>query len=148
MTLDVRRAAIADIDALLPLVSGYRSFYRQRVDERRERAFITQHLANGTSVVFIGWNDARAVGFIQLFPTFSTVHLGPGLILEDLFVEPDARGAGVATQLLDAANAYAREIGAVGMFLETAMDNATAQRVYERNGWHREGLFVKYNAPL
>ena len=134
MALDVRRAAIADIDALMPLVSGYRNFYRQRADEQRERAFITQHLANGTSVVFIAWNAARAVGFIQLFPTFSTVYLGPGLILEDLYVEPDARGAGVATRLLDVANAYAREIGAVGMFLETAMDNTTAQRVYERNG--------------
>jgi predicted GNAT family acetyltransferase len=34
------------------------------------------------------------------------------------------------------------------MFLETAMDNVTAQRVYARAGWSREGRFYKYNAPL
>jgi RimJ/RimL family protein N-acetyltransferase len=34
------------------------------------------------------------------------------------------------------------------MFLETAVDNARAQRVYEREGWQREAQFHKYNAPL
>jgi ribosomal protein S18 acetylase RimI-like enzyme len=49
---------------------------------------------------------------------------------------------------LERAAAHAREIGATGMFLETAMDNQPAQRVYERAGWTREGRFFKYNAPL
>jgi len=43
---------------------------------------------------------------------------------------------------------YAREIGAVGLFLETAVDNLIAQRVSERSGWTKEGRFLKYNAPI
>ena len=70
------------------------------------------------------------------------------VFVSHLFVNPDVRRGGVATALLERAVAYALEIGAVGMFLETAMDNATAQAVYERAGWTREGRFYKYNAVL
>ena len=147
MHLEIERATPGDLEALLPLVSAYRVFYEQRPDATRERALIARHLESGTSTVFIARDGDRAVGFVQLFQTYSTVALGPQLILEDLFVDPIARGAGVAAKLLERAQAYAREIGSTGMFLETAMDNAAAQRVYERAGWTREGRFYKYNAP-
>lgn len=132
---------------MLPLVRGYRAFYEQEHDAPGERAFIESHLRAGSSIAFVAFDGDRAVGFVQIFPSYSTVRLAPSLILEDLFVVPGARGGGIASALLDAACDYARSVGAAGMFLETAMDNDRAQRVYERNGWTREGRFLKYNAP-
>lgn len=146
--MEIRRAGIDDVEELLPLVWGYRRFYRQDSDPVRERAFMEDHLRNGTSVAFVAEEGDDVIAFMQLFPTFSTVHLGKALILEDLFVAPSARRSGAASKLLDAAIAYAREISATGMFLETAIDNTTAQAVYEKAGWTREGHFYKYNAPL
>jgi GNAT superfamily N-acetyltransferase len=147
--MDVRidRAGTGDLEELLPLVGAYRVFYEQKPDPQRERALVAGHLAKGTSTLFLARVGGRAVGFAQLFGTYSTVGLGPQLILEDLFVDPAARGAGIATALLARASEYAREIGATGMFLETAMDNFAAQKVYERAGWRREARFYKYNAP-
>jgi GNAT superfamily N-acetyltransferase len=58
------------------------------------------------------------------------------------------RMPGVAAALLERAIDHARAIGAVAMFLETAMNNVAAQSVYERAGWTREAHFCKYNAPL
>jgi len=147
MTLSIRRATIDDVSELGPLVTAYREFYRQAPDAARERAFLAGHLERGTSVIFIARSDGAAVGFVQVFTTYSTVWLGPQLILEDLFVDPSVRRAGVGSKLIDAAVDYAREIGAVGMFLETATDNTSAQSVYERAGWTREARFLKYNAP-
>lgn len=145
----IRRATIDDLDLLLPLVRGYREFYEQTHDADGERAFMANHLSSGSSIVFIALGErGNAVGFTQLFETFSTVHLSSTLILEDLFVAREARGAGIASTLLDAAISYARESSAYGIFLETAMDNTTAQRVYERNGWSREARFYKYNGSL
>ncbi len=145
----IRRATIDDLDRLLPLVRGYREFYKQVHNAAGEREFMRRHLHADTSIVFLALSDTgEAIGFTQLFETFSTVHLSSTLILEDLFVSPDARSAGIASALLDAAISYARDGDASGMFLETAMDNTTAQRVYERNGWAREARFYKYNAPL
>jgi ribosomal protein S18 acetylase RimI-like enzyme len=146
--IDVTRATLDDLEAVLPLVSAYRAFYRQERDDGRERAFMARHLNDGTSTIYLARDErGSAVGFVQLFQTYSTVWLGPLLILEDLFVAPKARGQGVASTLLARAAQRGREIGAVGMFLETAMDNVVAQRVYERAGWERERRFCKYNAP-
>jgi ribosomal protein S18 acetylase RimI-like enzyme len=58
------------------------------------------------------------------------------------------RGHRIAGALLAKAVEHARNDGASGMFLETAYENVTAQRVYEKAGWTREGRFYKYNAPL
>jgi GNAT superfamily N-acetyltransferase len=143
----ISRAGPSDLEALLPLVAAYRVFYEQAPDARGERDYLASNLERERSTIFLARDADRVVGFVQLFQTHSTVFLGPHLILEDLFVAPEARGGGIAALLLDRALAYAREIGAAGMFLETAMDNAVAQRAYERAGWTREGRFFKYNAP-
>ena len=54
-----------------------------------------------------------AVGFALFFTTFSTFLCRPGLYLEDLFVEPDARGLGIGKALLKrlAALAVERDCG-------------------------------------
>ena len=148
MDITVARATPLDVDALLPLVRAYRAFYGQTPDEPGERRFISKHLRDVTSVVFLASEGRSALGFVQIFESWSTLRLAPMLILEDLFVEPAARGRGIAYALIDAAIAYAREAGAGGMFLETAVTNERAQEVYERAGWERERTFVKFNAPL
>lgn len=137
-----------DAAALLPLVEAYRVFYNQRPDAQGERAFIESHLRKHTSVIYIAEADGAAAGFMQLFKTYSTVHLCSSWILEDLFVNPAHRHAGVGSALLSHALQHVREDGAGGMFLETAHDNVAAQALYEKAGWVREGRFIKYNAPL
>jgi ribosomal protein S18 acetylase RimI-like enzyme len=145
----IRRATEADLDDLLPLIAAYRAFYGRPAEPAAERAFVASHLGAGTSVIFVASDAAgRAVGFAQLFPTHSTVHLGPSFVLEDLFVDPAARRSGIASSLLDRAVEHARECGAVGMFLETAADNAAAQALYRRKGWTLEERFFKFNASL
>ena len=144
----IRIAENEDLDALLPLVQAYRVFYKREPDIDRERTFVERHLQNGTSVIYLAEVGGTPAGFMQLFKTYSTVHLANAWILEDLFVAPEFRRRGVADALLAQAKQHALEDGASGMFLETAYDNEDAQRVYERAGWTREGRFYKYNAPF
>jgi ribosomal protein S18 acetylase RimI-like enzyme len=144
----IRRASLADLESLLPLVQGYRTFYKHPANAQAERRFIEKHLREGTSTIYIAEVQGHAAGFMQLFKTYSTVHLANAWILEDLFVAPQFRRRGIAEALLSAALKHARDDGASSMFLETAYDNETAQRVYERAGWTREERFYKYNAPL
>jgi ribosomal protein S18 acetylase RimI-like enzyme len=70
------------------------------------------------------------------------------LILNDLFVAPDARRRKVARKLLDAAAQFGREAGAVRLVLSTALDNVPAQTLYESAGWHRDKVFCTYQLPL
>lgn len=147
-SLTIRHATPKDSAELLPLVQAYRVFYKQQPDARREREFIESHLRKHTSTIYIALADGKAAGFMQLFKTYSTVHLCSSWILEDLFVDPQFRHHGVGRALLSHALQHVRADGAGSMFLETAYDNVAAQALYEKAGWVREGRFIKYNAPL
>jgi ribosomal protein S18 acetylase RimI-like enzyme len=60
-------------------------------------------------------------------------------------VDPLQRRSGVGRALLEAAHAFARSQGAVRVSLETAVDNHTAQRLYEALGYARDGAFHRYH---
>ena len=108
------------------------------------RAFLDARLHGDHSVIFLALVDRVPVGFMQLYPTFSSVHMGRAWRLNDLFVAPDARRTGVGGALLRRAYDYARETGAVQLTLQTARDNLTAQATYEAGGWVRDLVFVTY----
>ena len=138
MTTDICRATVADLDAVAPLFDAYRQFYGQPSDVPRARTFLAERLANGESVVLIAERESQAVGFTQLFPMFSSVRTARIWVLNDLFVAVDARRAGVARGLLDAAADFARSDGAARIVLETSIDNHAARALYRRAGWLEE----------
>jgi len=69
-------------------------------------------------------------------------------ILNDLFVSPEARRRKVGRALLAAAANFGREAGALRLVLSTALDNASAQALYESAGWQRDRVFCTYTLPL
>lgn len=136
----VREADIEDVDRLAPLFDGYRRFYRQSADLEGARRFLAERLAAGESRVFVAETaDGWPLGFVQLFPSFSSVSMKRLWILNDLFVAPDARRSGVASALMDRARQLAVETGAKGLILETESHNAPAKRLYEDLGWVLDG---------
>lgn len=142
--LQIRRATGDELAELLPLFAGYLRFYGKPVDEARIAAFLGERLRGNQSVVFMAWRGERAVGFVQLYPAFASLSLAPSWILNDLFVLPDARGLGAGRGLMAAAQQLAKETGAAELFLQTARDNTTAQRLYESLGWVRDDAFLVY----
>jgi len=84
--------------------------------------------------VLIARVDQVPVGFALFFHTFSTFLARRGLWLEDLFVYPEHRGAGIGKALLRAVAGIARERGC-GRFEWSVLDwNAPAIRFYESLG--------------
>ena len=134
----IRRAGPQDLDALAVLFDAYRRFYGQPADLARAREWLRTRMRFGESVVLIAERDGVAAGFTQLYPMFSSVRTARTWILNDLFVADDARRAGVARALLDAAAQYARDDGAAGISLETTDDNAPARALYRAAGWHED----------
>jgi len=84
--------------------------------------------------VLIAHVDRQPAGFALFFPTFSTFLARRGLWLEDLFVYPEHRGAGVGKALLRAVAALARDRGC-GRLEWSVLDwNTPAIRFYEGLG--------------
>ena len=138
MTISISRAGPADLDALAALFDAYRQFYGQPSNLAAARDWLRSRLRVGESVVLVAKCAGAAVGFVQLYPMFSSVRMARTWILNDLFVAPAARRGGVARALLEAAAAFAREDGAVGLSLETGRDNAAARALYRAAGWHED----------
>ena len=145
--IDVRRAGIGDLDELTRLFDGYRVFYKQPTDPARARAFMKERLTRADSAVFIafvGASGGPAAGFTQLYPSFTSVGTARVWILNDLYVDPQHRGRGVADRLMDTAERFSAEDGARSVSLLTAHDNAAARRLYERRRWTVDEQFVRY----
>ena len=147
--VNVRQAEIADLDALAPLFDAYRQFYKRPSDAARAREFLFQRFQHQQSVIFIAHDDeGTAIGFTQLYPLFSSLTLARTFVLYDLFVTPAARRSGAGRHLLRAAADYGRAVGAGALELSTATDNASAQRLYESEGWVRDTAFYVYGLSL
>ena len=148
VTAAIRRATPRDLDALVPLFDGYRQFYGKPADLPLARRFLAERLALDDSIVLLAEHAAGALGFVQLYPSFSSVRAARIYVLNDLFVAPAARGRGLGSQLLRAAADAARAAGAVRLRLSTAITNVTAQRLYESLGWKRDEDFYEYGLSL
>jgi len=144
----VRQAVFADLDALVPLFDAYRQFYGQPGDLDGARTFLGERFEHAQSVVFIAEERENAVGFTQLYPSFSSVSMARTFVLNDLFVVPGRRRQGIGETLLRAAAEFARNAGAVRLTLSTAVTNAHAQALYEAAGWRRDAKFYVYNLAL
>ncbi len=134
----ISRAGPADLDALAQLFDAYRQFYGQPSDVPRARDWLRSRLRVGESVVLLAKRGDVIVGFVQLYPMFSSVRTAKTWILNDLYVDAGARRSGVARSLLDAAAKFAREDGAAGISLETTQDNAAARSMYRAAGWNED----------
>ncbi len=145
----VRRASLADLELIAPLFDAYRQFYDQMPDQALARAFLRERLERDQSVILLALrSDETAVGFTQLYPSFSSASARPIYILNDLFVDPAARRRGVGQRLLEAAGEFGRSEGAARLTLSTAQTNTTAQSLYEARGWRRDEVFLTYHLPL
>ncbi len=133
-----------DLDALTDLFEAYRDFYQMPLGPARSREFLAARLGAKEAIVFVARREARMVGFVLLYPLHSSTRVGPLWLLNDLFVVPSERRGRVATRLLERAKELAIETGAVGIELETAVDNP-AQRLYEARGWKRDLEFFHYS---
>ncbi|NNC33903.1 MAG: GNAT family N-acetyltransferase [Croceitalea sp.] len=131
------------ISELAPLFDAYRIFYGQKTNLEAATIFLKKRFSRSESVVFIAYENEVAVGFTQLYTTFSSVTLEPFFILNDLYVDKNHRAKGVGEALLKFAQSHCINMGFKGLQLETAIDNP-AQKLYERLQWKKDPNFLHY----
>jgi GNAT superfamily N-acetyltransferase len=140
-TYSIQVAREADLEGLLPLMRGYCVFYGTEPSDEAllalSRALLADPQHEGIQLIA---RDERgnAVGFATIFWTWSTTRAERIGVMNDLYVDPAARGTGLADRLIAACVEQCRERGANRLEWQTATDNARAQAVYDRVGGVRE----------
>jgi GNAT superfamily N-acetyltransferase len=144
--MEIIRAEVIHLGDATFLFDKYRQFYKQNSNIEAALKFLEERVRKNESVIFLGYVDKKPVGFMQLYPTFSSVSIQRAWLLNDLFVEESHRKLGVATALLAKAYDFGKESKAKYLMLQTGNQNFTAQRLYESKGWKRDSdLFYGFN---
>lgn len=143
-TLQIIEATEEHLSVLALLFDNYRVFYEQQPDLKASTQFLKNRMDASESVVFMALTpEKKAVGFIQLYPIFSSVSLESFYILNDFFVNLSFRNQGIGEALLKKAIEFSTLKKSKGLALETAIDNP-AQQLYERLGWKKDSNFLHY----
>ena len=144
----VRRASLGDAGLIAPLFDSYRQFYDQPPDPELAATFIRDRLQAEESVIFLaeadGAGSKKVLGFVQLYPSFSSVAARRIWVLNDLFVIPEARRSRVGRALMEAARQHAIQTGARRLTLETTVQNRKAWSLYEDLGYVRHEEHARF----
>jgi len=134
-SIRVRRAELSDLDDLVTLENAtFDSDRMSRVQYRR-------HLDSETAQVLVASANHR--NFLGTAVVF--VRKGGGVArLYSIASKPEARGKGIGTALIEAAEAFARQRRSRALRLEVRDDNHSAIRLYERLGYHRIANLPRY----
>jgi GNAT superfamily N-acetyltransferase len=132
----LRAAEPRDVQAIVGLIRELAHFEKlshlvQTTPERLHRHLFGERPVAESVVAEVG---PQVVGFALFFTNFSTFLGQPGLYLEDLYVQPAHRGAGIGQALLTHLATLANQRG-YGRFEWSVLDwNVDAIRFYERMG--------------
>ena len=133
--LHVHQATFVELDALVGLFDLYRQCQGLATDLPGARAFLRARFDHGESVVFMAQRGAEAIGFAQLYPSWSSTSMARVFVLNDLYVHDSGRRMGAARQLLAAVEGYAWSHGAARLTLNVMRDNAAGRALYAACGW-------------
>jgi len=136
----IKQIGLNEAHLVIGLFNQYRMFYNQFSDIGMAKAFIDERLQHNESIIFlaIDQDTEQAVGFAQLYPKYSSLRLNKNWILNDLYVLEDYRKQGIGSELIKTTLDFARAKGSTFVQLETAVDNFTAQQLYEGIGFVKQ----------
>jgi GNAT superfamily N-acetyltransferase len=102
MTISIRPATADDLPLIAQLIRDLAEYERLAHEVRFDDAVLASKLFGPRpyAEVVIGELNGAPQGFALFFHNFSTFEGRPGIYLEDLFVQPEARGSGLGKALL------------------------------------------------
>ena len=138
--MQILKANIDHVDLVVPLFDSYRQFYDQKSDPESVMDFLSQRLNRNESVIFVALDEEKnqGIGFVQLYPSFSSVNMKRMWILNDLFVDENYRKQGVAEALIETSRQLAIKSNSSGIVLETQISNKHAQMLYDKAGFVKD----------
>jgi len=136
MTISIRPATSDDVPTVAFLIRALSQYEKleHEVAMTEDKLRSTMFGPRSYAEAVLAEEDGKTVGFALFFHNYSTFLTKPGIYLEDLFVKPEHRGAGVGRSLLVHLAELALERGC-GRLEWAVLDwNAPAIGFYERLG--------------
>ncbi len=139
----IRIARDGDVPAILALMGPYYAEdgypFDRRVASRVLRALLSQPSRGRAWVASLG---PRVAGYAVVTLGYSLEYRGRDGFVDEIVVEPGARGLGLGGKLLEAAEAYCRRLGVHALHLEVEKHRRAAIGLYAKAGFRGKGRIL------
>ena len=143
LKVEVSRLAEEGLEEALGLMRAFYAHEAFAFDPESSGRMLLHLLAHpAVGAVFLARGNGRALGYLVLTRCYSLEFGGPFVLLDEIFVLPEAQGRGLGKRLLDTAAAYCRESGSGYLRLEVQTKNLRALEVYRAYGFSTETRFL------
>ncbi|MBQ0805216.1 MULTISPECIES: GNAT family N-acetyltransferase [unclassified Sulfitobacter] len=134
MTVTTRPLAASDRAAWETLFAGYAAFYKvDQTPDMRETVFgWLMDETHSSNCIVAQDASGKLIGLTHYRPFVSQLRAITNCFLDDLFVDPAARGSGAAQALIGAVKSVAEEKGWGTVRWITAEDNYRGRAVYDK----------------
>lgn len=133
----VRRLEPMDIDHLLPLLKEHAVYENACYVERDQRHDLEKYIFSDPCRLYC-WvvedGAGRLVGYCTYMFEFSTWKAAHYLHMDCLYLQPQVRGRGIGTQLMERLICHSRELGVTEIQWQTPEDNYGAIEFYRKLG--------------
>jgi GNAT superfamily N-acetyltransferase len=146
--MKIRAATSGDLDAIAPLFDAYRQFFTGRPDLAVSRQFLGERLERGDSVVLAAFDGDTAMGFLQLYPLFSSWYAKRQWFLSDLYVTETYRARGTGRALVEACVDYAKAVDSRSILVEIPFSEPHLVRFYTQLNFCKDDVFELYRCKL
>jgi GNAT superfamily N-acetyltransferase len=149
MNIELKSAAPADLQRILPLVRAYHAFERIESSEAQRESALGRLLADrNLGGVWQILESGSLAGYIALCRGFSIEFNGFDAFVDEFYLEPAFRGRGIGRGVLAAIKAEAKKAGINALHLEVARDNDRARRLYAAEGFEAREKYVLMSVTL
>ncbi len=135
----IRRAERADAPVIQSLLQEQAAHHGEALERGVEAL---ERYGFGPAALFrtlLAERGEEPLGFALYYPDFSTLRGRPGVMLQDIYVRPEARGLGMGRRLLAAVMRDAQDWDASFLTLMLDRDNHAARSFYARHGFAPRG---------
>jgi GNAT superfamily N-acetyltransferase len=132
---NTRKATINNLSQLAELFDQYRVFYHKDSDIPAAENFLKERFEHKDSEIFVAESEGKLVGFVQLYPLFSSTRMKRYWLLNDLYVNENYRGKGFSKELIEESKELAKSTNAAGVLLETGKSNDIGNQLYPACGF-------------
>ena len=134
MTTTIRPLAAADEAEWRRLWTGYLEFYEASVSEEVYRTTFARLLGDDDQDYhgLVAERDGKPIGITHYLFHRHCWRVENVVYLQDLFVDPEARGTGAGRALIEAVYAAGDAAGCPSVYWTTQDFNATARQLYDR----------------
>ncbi len=139
----IRAIRAGDRESWQELWNGYLKFYRQHLPQETTDATFARLLDERLQPHgLVAERDGKLVGFVHYLFHPTTWSQKDSCYLEDLYVDPAARGGGAGRSLIKAVYAKADQANAAAVYWMTQEFNAEGRALYDTVA--RRTSFIRY----